>query len=60
MGLISGALTFAVVIAIAAMIGITLFQRQVREPGPLAADKVVVIPTHSGTAEIAETLKREA
>ena len=37
-GLISGALTFAVVIAIAAMIGITLFQRQVREPGPLAAE----------------------
>ncbi|MCJ2056501.1 endolytic transglycosylase MltG [Methylobacterium sp. J-048] len=58
-GIISGALTFAVVIAIAAMIGITLFQRQVREPGPLAADKVVVIPSHSGTGEIAEALKRE-
>ncbi len=58
-GVVSGALTFAVVIAIMAMIGITLFQRQVRETGPLAADKVVVIPTHSGTGEIAETLKRE-
>ncbi|MCJ2064781.1 endolytic transglycosylase MltG [Methylobacterium sp. J-088] len=57
-GVVSGALTFAVVIAIAAMIGITLFQRQVREAGPLAGDKVVVIPP-SGTGEIADALKRE-
>ena len=57
-GVVSGALTFAVVIAISAMIGITLFQRQVREAGPLAADKVVVIPP-SGTGEIADALKRE-
>ena len=58
-GIVSGLMTFAVVIAIGAMIGITLFQRQVREPGPLPADKVVVIPTHSGTGEIAEILRRE-
>lgn len=56
---VSGLLTFAVVLAIGAMIGLTLFQRQVREPGPLAADKVVVIPTRSGTGEIAEILQRE-
>ncbi|MGU3540628.1 endolytic transglycosylase MltG [Methylobacterium sp. A54F] len=56
---ISGLFTFAVVIAIGAMIGLTLFQRQVQEPGPLPADKVVVIPTRSGTGEIAEILSRE-
>lgn len=56
---ISGLLTFAVAVALATMIGMTLFQRQTREDGPLAADKVVVIPTRSGTAEIAEILKRE-
>ncbi|TXM88984.1 endolytic transglycosylase MltG, partial [Methylobacterium sp. WL103] len=56
---ISGLLTFAVAVAIAAMLGLTLFQRQVQEPGPLPADKVVVIPSRSGTGEIAEILKRE-
>ncbi|WP_336485347.1 endolytic transglycosylase MltG [Methylobacterium nigriterrae] len=56
---ISGLLTFAVVLAIGAMIGLTLFQRQVQEPGPLQADKVVVIPSRSGTGEIAEILHRE-
>ena len=53
---ISGLLTAAVILAIAAMIGVTLFDRQIREPGPLAADKVVVIPPRSGTSEIAEAL----
>ncbi|GJE62249.1 endolytic transglycosylase MltG [Methylobacterium trifolii] len=56
---ISGLLTFAVVIAMGAMLGLTLFQRQVQEPGPLPADKVVVIPSRSGTGEIAEILRRE-
>lgn len=56
---ISGLLTFSVVLAIGAMIGLTLFQRQIHEPGPLPADKVVVIPTRSGTSEIAEILRRE-
>ncbi|KQP40572.1 endolytic transglycosylase MltG [Methylobacterium sp. Leaf106] len=56
---ISGLLTAAVVLAIAAMIGVTLFDRQIREPGPLAADKVVVIPPRSGTSEIADALSRE-
>jgi UPF0755 protein len=58
-GTISGLLTLFVVAAIAAMIGLTLFERQTREPGPLAADKVVVIPLRSGTSEIAEALQRE-
>ena len=56
---ISGLLTFAVVLAIGAMIGLTLVQRQIHEPGPLATDKVVVIPSRSGTGEIAEILQRE-
>ncbi|WP_204272682.1 hypothetical protein, partial [Enterobacter hormaechei] len=38
---VSGLLTFAVVLALGAMIGLTIFHRQVREPGPLQADKVV-------------------
>ena len=56
---ISGLLTASVVLAIAVMIGVTLFERQTREPGPLPADKVVVIPPRSGTSEIAEALARE-
>ncbi|WP_375455330.1 endolytic transglycosylase MltG [uncultured Methylobacterium sp.] len=56
---VSGLLTFSVVAAVAAMFGLTLFQRQVQEAGPLAADKVVVIPVRSSTSEIAEILSRE-
>ncbi|GEO98231.1 endolytic transglycosylase MltG [Methylobacterium haplocladii] len=59
LGLISGLLTLSVVLAIGAMIGLTLVNREFREPGPLANDKVVVIPNRSGTSEIAETLSRE-
>ncbi len=58
-GLFSGLLTFAVAAALAAMATLTIYQRNVQEPGPLAADKVVVIPSHSGTTEIAETLAKE-
>jgi len=56
---VSGLLTLAVVLAIGAMIAITLFNRQTGEPGPLQTDKVVLIPSRSGTSEIAEILKRE-
>jgi len=58
-GLFSGLLTFAVAAALAGMVTLTIYQRNVQEPGPLAADKVVVIPSHSGTGEIAETLAKE-
>lgn len=58
-GTISGLLTLSVVLAIGVMIGLSVFQRQTREPGPLQADKVVVIPSRSGTSEIAEALTRE-
>ena len=56
---ISGFLTLAVIAALGAMVVVTLFNRQAREPGPLAADKVVVIPNRSGTSEIAAILARE-
>ena len=59
LGAVSGLLTLAVIVSIGAMIGLTLVNRQVREAGPLSADKVVVIPSRSGTSEIAETLNRE-
>ncbi|GMA76810.1 hypothetical protein GCM10025880_32270 [Methylorubrum aminovorans] len=56
---ISGFLTLGVVLALGALIGLTLINRQASEPGPLAADKVVVIPSRSGTSEIASILARE-
>jgi len=56
---VSGLLTLSVVLAIGVMIGFTLFERQVKEPGPLPGDKVVVIPSRSGTTEIAQALARE-
>ncbi|GJD33325.1 endolytic transglycosylase MltG [Methylobacterium aerolatum] len=58
-GLFSGLLTLAVAAALAGMVTLTIYQRNVQEPGPLPADKVVVIPSHSGTVEIAETLAKE-
>ncbi|MCJ2014838.1 endolytic transglycosylase MltG [Methylobacterium sp. J-076] len=58
-GLFSGLLTFGVAAALAAMVTLTIYQRNVQEPGPLPADKVVVIPSRSGTSEIAETLAKE-
>ena len=58
-GTISGLMTLFVVFGIAGILGVTLFGRQTREPGPLPTDKVVVIPIRSGTAEIAEILERE-
>jgi UPF0755 protein len=56
---VSGFLTLAVIAALGAMVVVTLFNRQAGEPGPLQADKVVVIPSRSGTSEIAQLLARE-
>ena len=56
---VSGFLTLAVIAALGAMVVVTLFNRQASEPGPLPADKVVVIPSRSGTSEIAQILARE-
>src|SRR5688500_6204767 len=56
---LSGFLSLAVVAAFAAILGIALVEQQVREPGPLSEDKVVVIPRNTGTSEIADILRRE-
>ncbi|HEY8565792.1 MAG TPA: endolytic transglycosylase MltG [Beijerinckiaceae bacterium] len=56
---LSGLLTFAVVIAIGAILATVFVDREARAPGPLAADKMVLVPRNSGTSEIAEILRRE-
>ncbi|HEX8164705.1 MAG TPA: endolytic transglycosylase MltG [Beijerinckiaceae bacterium] len=56
---LSGILTFVVVVAIALVVGVVFIEKQANEPGPLGADKVVVIPKNIGAGEIAALLKRE-
>jgi UPF0755 protein len=56
---LSGFLTFFVVAAIGVVAGIVFIEKQANEPGPLPADKVVLIPKNIGTGEIATLLKRE-
>src|SRR5829696_405881 len=56
---LSGFLTFFVVGAIGLVAGVVFVEKQANEPGPLRADKVVVIPKSIGTGEIATLLKRE-
>ena len=56
---LSGFLTLAAVLSLAIVVGIAVIEQQVREPGPLGEDKVVVIPRNTGTSEIAELLRRE-
>jgi len=55
----SGLLTLFVAIAIALVFGFSVLEREVTASGPLAADKVVVIPRNTGTGEIADILQRE-
>jgi UPF0755 protein len=55
----SGFLTFLIAFAAAALFGIVLLDREVKERGPLQADKVVAIPRNSGTNDIATILERE-
>jgi UPF0755 protein len=56
---LSGFLTFFVVGAIGLVAGIVFIEKQANDPGPLQADKVVLIPKNIGTGEIATLLKRE-
>src|SRR5215210_5570439 len=56
---ISGLLSLALVVALGVILGVVYVERRVSEPGPLATDKVVVIPRNTGTSEMAELLKRE-
>lgn len=59
LSIISGLLTFGVVAAIAVFFGVVVLQRQAAQPGPLATDKVVVVPRGTGTSEMASLLVRE-
>src|SRR5215210_4075013 len=56
---LSGLLTFVVVVAVALIVGVVFVEKQANEPGPLAADKIVLVPKSIGTGEIATLLKRE-
>jgi len=56
---ISGFLTLLVALAGASVFGLTVLEREVTTKGPLANDKVVLVPRNTGTSEIAELLKRE-
>nr|WP_245410944.1 endolytic transglycosylase MltG [Microvirga flavescens] len=59
MSTVSGLLTLLIALAGAAIFGITVLEKEVSAPGPLQADKVVVIPRNTGTSEIATLLKDE-
>jgi UPF0755 protein len=59
LSVISGVLTLLVVLALGALIGVVILDRRVDEPGPLSADKVVIVPPRSGVGEIATVLANE-
>ena len=59
LSVISGVLTLLVVLALGALIGVVVLDRRVDEPGPLTADKVVIVPPRSGVGEIATVLANE-
>ncbi|MBL8589716.1 MAG: endolytic transglycosylase MltG, partial [Methylobacteriaceae bacterium] len=56
---LSGALTFMMVLAIAGIAALSIGKKRFDEPGPLAADKVVVIARGADTTEILDQLQRE-
>jgi UPF0755 protein len=56
---LSGFLTLFVVLAISAVLAAVFLEREATTPGPLPADKVVLIPKSTGVGEIAALLKRE-
>lgn len=59
LAIMSGLLTLLIAIAIAAVFGFGMVEREVTAKGPLQSDKVVLIPKNTGTGEIADILKRE-
>ncbi len=59
LSMLSGVLTFGVVAGGAAMFGLLVLEREVGAPGPLADDKVVMIPKGASTPEVTELLTRE-
>ncbi len=59
LSLISGLLTVAVVVAGTLVFGLLALEHEVGKPGPLPADKIVMIPKSIGTTEISDLLSRE-
>jgi UPF0755 protein len=59
LSMMSGLLSFAVVLGGAVVFGLIALAHEVEKPGPLDADKVVMIPKGTGTAEIASLLSKE-
>lgn len=58
-GMLSGLFTSALVLAGVAGVGIAVVGSQSKAPGPLASDRVLIIPKESGLTEIADLLQRE-
>jgi UPF0755 protein len=59
LSIMSGLLTLLIALAIAAVLGFGMLEREVTAKGPLQDDKVVLIPRNTGTGEIANILKQE-
>lgn len=57
--MLSGLFTAALVVAGLAGAGIAIVNSQSKAPGPLANDRVLIVPKDSGVTEIAELLERE-
>lgn len=57
--MMSGLFTAALVLAGLVGAGIAIVSSQSKAPGPLASDRVLIIPRDSGVNEIAELLERE-
>ncbi len=58
-GFLSAVFTVGLILAVLVGGSFIVISRQAAEPGPLAADKAVIIPAGSGLTEIAEQLDRE-
>ncbi|MGO4173995.1 endolytic transglycosylase MltG [Bosea sp. TAF32] len=59
LSMLSGLFTIALVGAGVVGAGIAVVSSQSKSPGPLASDRVLIIPKESGLTEIAELLQRE-
>jgi len=56
---LSGLLTLALFVGLGVLVGVGFVSQAANAPGPLPADKVVLIPRNSGVNEIAALLQRE-
>ncbi|WP_375460141.1 endolytic transglycosylase MltG [uncultured Enterovirga sp.] len=59
LSLLSGLTTVAVVVCGTLVFGLLALEGEVEKPGPLLADKTVLIPKSVGTSDIADLLTRE-